>query len=149
MELPAEYHGSWFFDEDSATKAIEAMAISDEDKLKLQSSFIGMIRGETRQVDSSGRITSDLYPDELIIRLHAVEEREDGLVMRTSNSMNSDAKQFTLNSISNGVWRSRLLDGSLRIAAGMPDDFWKRPEQKPAEQGADDQLPARVESKSE
>ena len=137
-KLPAEYRGSWMFDEGAATVAIESMSLSEEDKLKLQSSFIGMIRDETRQVDEAGRITGDSYPDELVIRLHVVEERDDGTVMSTSNSMNPDAKQFTLNTISDGVWRARLLDDSLQVAAGIPDDFWKRYERKTAEQGMRD-----------
>ena len=136
-DLPFEYHGSWIFDGDSATTGIEDMPIKEEDKLKLQSSYIGMIRDEIRQVDSTGRITSSSYPDELIIRLHVVEEREDGLILRTSNSMNPDATQFTLNTISGGVWRARLLDDSLQVMAGMPDDFWARNKQKPEEQDAD------------
>ena len=144
-DIPSEYHGSWLFDEDSATKGIEAMPLKEEDKLKLQSSFIGMIRGETRQVDSAGRITSSSYPDELIIRLHVVEEREDGLILQTSNSMNPDATQFTLNTISGGVWRARLLDDSLQVMAGMPDDFWARNIQKPAEQDGAGQPPTRPE----
>lgn len=132
-KLPAEYRGSWVFDEDSATIAIKSMSLSEVDKLKLQSSFIGMIRDESRQVDETGRITGDSYPDELVIRFHVIEEREDGTVMKTSNSMNPDATQFTLNTISNGVWRARLLNDSLLVVAGIPDDFWKRQEQKPAE----------------
>ncbi len=128
VELPTEYHGNWIFDEDSATKAIESMPLSEEDKLKLQSSFIGIIRGETRQIDSTGRVTGGSYPEELIIRLQVVEERKDGLVAKTLNSMNPDTKQFTLNSITNGVWRSTLLDESLQPVAGIPDDFWKRSE---------------------
>lgn len=128
-EFPKEFQGDWRFDEAAATSAIEGMPIDEEAKLKLQSSFIGMIRNESRNMDSTGRITGGSYPDELVVRLHVVEERQDGVVARTSNSMNPDASQFTLNTISDGVWRSRLLDDSLNPVEGMPDDFWKRPEQ--------------------
>lgn len=133
-EFPVDFHGDWVFAEEEANAAILEMPIDDEAKLKLQSSFIGMIRDERRQVDSTGRITGDSYPDELVIRLHVVEETQDGVIMRTSNSMNPDASQFTLNTISNGVWRSALLDDSLKPVVGIPDDFWQHPEQKPAEQ---------------
>ncbi len=145
-EFPKGFQGDWIFDEGAATSAIDKMPIEEEAKLKLQSSFIGMIRNESRNVDSTGRITGGSYPDELVVRLHVVEERQDGVVVRASNSMNPDAIQFTLNTISNGVWRSRLLDDSLNPVEGMPDDFWKRPEQKSAGQGVGGQpaTPPRV-----
>jgi hypothetical protein len=132
-KFPSELEGEWVFDEESATAAIEKMPIKEEDKLKLQSSYIGMIRGESRHMDSTGRITGDTYPDELIIRLHVVEKRADGVVTRTTNSMNPTAKQFTLNTVVDGVWRSRILDDSFNPVDNMPADYWKRPREKSAE----------------
>jgi len=128
IDFPTEFQGDWMFAEEVATAAIEEMAIDEEAKLKLQSSFVGMVRGESRHLDSSGRVTGASYPEELVIRYHFLEKRDDGFIAKTSNSMNPDAKQFTSNMISGGVWRSRLLDDSLEPVKGIPDDYWKRPE---------------------
>ena len=127
-EIPIEFQGEWIFDEDSATTAIDTMEISDEEKLKLQSSYIGIVRGETRSVSSTGVVSGPSFPEGVVeIRIQVERVTEDGVIMKGTNSLNKELIEYSLDSVVEGVWRSQMLDSSMSPVKGLPDNFWKRP----------------------
>ena len=127
-EIPIEFQGEWIFDEDSATAEIDTMEISDEEKLKLQSSYIGIVRGERRSVNSTGLVSGPSFPDGVVeIRIQVERVTEDGVIMKGTNSLNKDSIEYSLDSVVEGVWRSQMLDSSMNPVKDLPDNFWMRP----------------------
>jgi hypothetical protein len=123
-EIPEQFVGEWTFDEDAAYDGIEKMDIAEEDKIKLSSSYINMVRGQTMRVYADGWVSGSMIPDNLL-RFEYVSESTEGVILRTVNQMNSEEHQYTLNSISDGIWRVQILDSNHKPIKSTPDDYWR------------------------
>ncbi len=126
VRFPEKFVGKWIFDVAAAENAINRMNIPEGDKLKLKSSYIDMARGQQRSISGNGVMRVIGMPDHVTIEFTVVEKRDNGFVLAARNSLNPSEKQFTLNTMSNGVWRVTMLNNALNPVKGTPDDFWKR-----------------------
>ena len=127
--IPNEFIGNWIFDVSSAREGITRMDISEEEKAMLEESFLDLAINNQLTVNADGslEIKSEPSVPNNLLKFVLIETRPDGYIFQTINSMNLDANEFTLNTISNGIWRVVIIDESFSPIKGLPDNYWARP----------------------